>query len=250
MIRSASLECVAGSLAANMGLGAPGAGVRCACAVADDLGAFSEAADDYGVGDEPLAPFAHNLISSAAALAACGRLYAAHGVEGAAVHVAGEATACAAAAAAAAAALAGVYVGRGDEGDHRWAPFSVPLIVGEAPFAAAEAAGPLDAAALRAACGGALQPELGFEARAADDASLVEFDAAAAAAGDVDAQRNMDDAIAWLAAVHELGARLGRITYLRPLEGRDTRGCVFPHFLVGVTQAGSLAGVFGLTVWT
>jgi hypothetical protein len=56
---------------------------------------------------------------------------------------------------------------------------------------------------------------------------------------------------AWKDAVNALESHgIKRISYFRPIEGREAPGCVFPHFIIGVTKLGSITGVVGITVWT
>ena len=73
---------------------------------------------------------------------ACGRLHCASHAQPAAPgeHAPGEAALCAALSAAVSNALAPFYVGRGDEGDHRWAPFSLPVVAAPATGAATKPA--------------------------------------------------------------------------------------------------------------
>ena len=144
------------------------------------------------------------------------------------------------------AALADLYVGRGDEGDHRWLPFVAPVLEGE-DFDAVDETGLVRWEALHAACGGALWSELRFRVCALQTEAdrLVEE-------GD-DEEMPAIEAAAWRAAEAAMrGHGAERITFFRPIENDRSanRGCVFPFFVVGVTPAGSLAGVSGLTVWT
>jgi hypothetical protein len=102
--------------------------------------------------------------------------------------------------------------------------------------------------ALRAACDGALFPALGFKATPIEEEiSRLEREAE----GDGDNSENQ--ALAWRSAVAAMVVcEISHITYFRPVENNnsDNRGCVFPHFIVGYSPKGSLAGVVGLTVWT
>lgn len=205
-----------------------------ACSVDDDTG------DNSGV--------SYNIVSSRAVIAACGRVYHPSNIAAARIceHFPGEAARCSAISAAATSALADLYVGRGDEGDHHWLPFVAPLLEGEV-FDVVDETGLVRCEALHAACGGALWSELRFRVCALQTESdrLVEE-------GDEE-ERPAIEAAAWRAAEAAMRAHgAERITFFRPIENDRSanRGCVFPFFVVGVTPAGSLAGVSGLTVWT
>ncbi len=237
-------------------MGLPRAPLTCACAPAA-ANPFAEAQANYG---EEGGAFARNLVASDAEPRECGRVFrvvaaaaAAAAAAPPAAHVPGEVARCAAAAAATAAALAQIYVWKGDEGDHRFFPFAAPLLDGEPPAGAGGGDdAPLPDSALHAALAGALYPALRFAPRALDDEVA---DLAAARADDEEEANEVDgvyEADAWRAAAAALrAAGLRRLTYFRPRDGdADNRGCVFPHFVVGVTPGGSLAGAAGLTVWT
>jgi hypothetical protein len=212
------------------------AAASCGChpLAADSLSALAweEAADTYGFDSaEPAADsrWLRNAVSLNYVVFSCGRLSS--GTDNHPPHEPGEAERCVELAQRCAAALSGVYVQRGDESDHRFEPFSAPAAAG-APWAR------VDEGALSAACGGALCPQLRFEATPlADYLDGCEED--------VEAYRS-------LAALFEAeGCR--QATSFRPLELREGNlrlTCVYPHFIVALTPGGSLVGVFGLTVWT
>jgi hypothetical protein len=222
----------------------------CTCAEVNLPPHILELIDSYGV-DGANGDFPHNTVSQRAVQRACGRLHcASHAALQPAPpgeHAPGEAALCAALSAAASNALATFYVGRGDEGDHRWAPFSLPVVA--APAVAGAAAAAADGGALvtgaellTAACG-ALWPSLGFSSQPA-----------AGVAAELDAREGEEatnEGAAWRAAAAALeggGARAA--TYLRPVEAGGAGPAVWPHFLLARTPAGSLAGVIGATVWT
>jgi hypothetical protein len=218
---------------------------RCACARSPSL-ILSDAQESYGGDDGDDDAFPRNMIARDAHFRACGRLWRGDdaGDAPSVAHVEGEVYFCARASAAAAEGLRDVYVWRGDEGDHKWAPFSAPLLHGETGAAGEPL---LTSADIRAALGGALYSALQFNVRALDDV-VDELDATAGES------ENAGEANAWrvaAAALRECG--LGALVYARPIElpgGDRNRGCVFPHFILGKTPLGSLAGVVGLTVWT
>lgn len=232
----------------------------CSCApraLATGTPAWSDAADSHGYSQSEVAGalpgFPANMVHEHSVVAACGRIFSPARVDAAAVdeHAAGEVAKCAAIAAAAAAALEDLYVRRGDEGDHCWQPFCAPLLEGEDFDAVDETTeGVLREAALHAACGGALWPELRFKVH------TLEFEACRVvdeAEGDDELEaQSLAEAAAWRAAEAAMRAHgAERVTFFRPLEHNGANyGCIFPHFAVGVTPAGSLAGVVGVTVWT
>ena len=227
----------------------------CACALRHPIleSPLAEAATDYDAGDGD--PFAHAHMHPKAVVLSCGRLVTPLDEPSVRAHVEGEVEACAAIAAAAAAALDERYVRRGDEGDHKWAPFQCPLVEGERAAEEGEVLIPI--AALRAACGGALRPELDFRVLSfAEEIARVE-EVAGGEENDGDDNEEAGDARAEAAAlravVDAMTALGGRaLTFFRPLEKHDgVGGCVHPFFAVCRTRgAGSIAGVSGLSVWT
>ena len=199
----------------------------------------------------------HNAVSADALVFACGRLASAAGGGGAAhahAHVAGDEAACAALAEAAAAALAGSRVGRGDEGDHAWLPFTAPALLAAAGAGAGAAAGGgVTEEELRAALGGALCPAPALRLVPVRLAAALDEWMADLAAGDEGADPNrLEDALAPLRALRAnfLAGGEESATYIRPAEGGRRCGAVLPHFLLRRTAAGGLAGVVGFTVYT
>ena len=217
----------------------------CTCPEVPLTPAWTELQNSYGTvsnNDPNYAPlFPHNLLSKAASQFACGRLRCAshRSPLPPAPHDPSEVLRCAALAAATVAAFGAAAIGKGDEGDHYFAPLALPAVAGGAGGGAG--AGPVSCVELHAALGGALAPTLLFEARALGE----EVEGMRAEAeGD-------EGWGAWGAAAAALAAGgAARLTYLRPLEGRGLGPCVFPHFVVGVTGAGSLVGAWAATVWT
>jgi hypothetical protein len=224
----------------------------CDCSILPEQGiAWREASETYGI-EGTGSPWVHNLVDSAAVVRSCGRIFGS--VEDSnrpcgSKHVVGEEDVCHQAAIAASEALRDIYVWLGDEGDHKWQPFRAPRIEGEETHLQGSSDTAIVAVdALRAACGGALFPALGFEATPIEEKiSRIEREA------DDDGDNNANQALAWRSAVAAMVVcEVSHITYFRPVEysDSDNRGCVFPHFIVGYSPQGSLAGVVGLTVWT
>lgn len=170
-----------------------------------------------------------NAVAADYVVLSCGQLSS--GTDNHPPHEPGEAERCVELAQSCAAALSGVYVQRGDESDHCFEPFSAPAAAG-APWAR------VDEGALSAACGGALCPQLRFEAT-----PLADY---------LDGCEEDEEAYRSLAALFEAEG-CSQATCFRPLElseGDLRLTCVYPHFIVALTPGGSLVGVFGLTVWT
>jgi len=222
----------------------------CTCDAAPALLApWLEVMDSYGVEDGGLGPNAdprwpRNVLATDAVLRACGRPCSASVVAPALPHAPGDAAACAAAAAAMAAALAGLYVRRGDEGDHAWFAFSAPALAG-----AAEPPPPLDALVLqdelRAACGGALSPHIAYRSTAlAEELAAVRAEA--------EPQAGEAAALEALGAAPQPEGVGAGVTLLRPLEprGAGMPPSVYTFFLLRRTSAGGLCGVAGHAVWT
>jgi hypothetical protein len=214
---------------------------------------WAECSYNYGVeSDDPNDDdrWTRNNIASDAVAFACGRLASPREVGYAPEHLhdAAEARACAELAAAAEERLRGAYTYRGDEGDHPWRAFVSPALLG-AP-APAGAAGLVTAAEIAAAFGGALSPRQRF----AVSPMAVEVDRAEAEQRDGDANEGARIAepfreVLRLFAEHADAAVRSSASYARPLEDRKC-GCVYTHFFVARTSAGSIVGVCGNTVWT
>jgi len=222
---------------------------------------------DYDVGEDDAAlPFVNNNVARDAVAFPCGRIASAAAAAPHA-HAAGEAERCGAIAARAEAALAGLYVGLGDEGDHRWRAFSAPALLGGhgGGDAGGAVGGLVTPAELRAALGGALVPGLEFRAVPLADALAdfarrreTEVDPAREpnrVAGEGECFGAFERALGGGGVGNNVAAAAGfehgSQTYLRPLDVRVAGGgCVFPHFLVARTLGGSLVGVLGSTVWT
>ena len=219
-------------------------GVGCDCALLEDVGvAWLEATTTYGI-DGPGHPWTNNTVSETSVKRECGRIYGSLENSERQSHVFGEIKACTEAAFAAEEALKDIYVWRGDEGDHKWISFCSPLLEHEAVGGNANDTGPLAVESLKRACGGALWPKLNFSSSevAAEILRLESRDGE---------EGNDGQVVAWSAAVSALCAHgVSRLTYFRPIEDHDCPGCVFPHFIVGITRGGSITGVCGLTVWT
>ena len=222
------------------------AGLRCECAPLPNIGAaWEEAANNYGIEGEGH-PWTCNLIAETSVVRDCGRIFVSQDGLESQQHVPGEVDLCRTAGAAAELALKETYVQRGDEGDHKWRAFFAPLLEQEKIVGGNDNdPEPLSPESIKLACGGALWPALGFSASSvSDEIGRLE-------GRDDDEGSNDGQVFAWknaVTALSDLG--VSRITYFRPLEGHETCGCVFPHFIVGVTPQGSLTGVVGLTVWT
>ena len=221
----------------------------CTCAEVPLPPHISELADCYGVSN-PGAPnslFPHNAVSIRVQARACGRLHCSShaSVLPPGEHAAGEAALCAALSGAVSAALAPYFVGRGDEGDHRWQPFALPAMP---PPPAPEVPPPRGLVSgeelLSAACG-ALWPELAFAPPRPAAEVAAELDAR-------EGEEATNEGAAWRAAAAALEAAGARgAAYLRPVErGGGFGPSVWPHFLLARTPTGSLVGAVGATVWT
>ena len=226
----------------------------CTCPPAPDLLApWAEVTESHGALDEtPNADprWPHNSFATDTALRACGRPCSSSVNAPAREHAPGDAARCAAAARAMAQALAGLYVQRGDEGDHAWFAFAAPGLLpaegggGPAP-PALEAL--VTEAELRAACGGALSPRIAYTSSA-----LAEEVAAVRAreepqAGEAEALEGL------LAAPPPQAGGVGAsVTLLRPREpgGPGLPPSVYTFFLLRRTVGGGLCGVAGHAVWT
>jgi hypothetical protein len=201
-----------------------------------------EFTESYGVvsNTAPNTLFPHNVLSTRAILRACGRLHCTSHAPASppCAHPPGEVALCAALSGAVARLLAPYCVSRGDEGDHRWREFSLPVAV---PVDVAP--GVVTGGELLAAACGALWQDLKFVATPALDVAM-EMDAR-------EGEEATQEGEAWRAAVAALeeGGATGA-TYLRPREGVGFGPSVWPHFFLARTPAGSLAGVVGATVWT
>lgn len=185
--------------------------------------------------------WARNVLSSDAVFRACGRMHTGFVAEGVA-HAPGDLALCRSLASAWEAALEGVYVRRGDEGDHTWAAFCAPALEGvtapDEPVVSQEE--------LRLACGGALSPYVSYTAtplqeelhrmreEAEEEGQLAEL-----------------QAFEGLEALAE-GLGGSAATLLKPIEPRDVGipPSVYTFFVLCRTSAGGLAGVAGNTVWT
>lgn len=217
----------------------------CTCAEVPLPPHLTELAESYGIASNP-APntlFPHNCLSARAVLRACGRLHCTSHAPAlpAGPHAPGEVALCGALAGAVAAALAPFYVGRGDEGDHRWAPFALPVAGDGGILHTAD--DPISGEELLAAACGALWPALVFSPRPLAEVAA-ELDAR-------EGEEATNEGAAWRAAAAALeaaGARGG--AYLRPVERGGFGPSVMPHFLLARTPAGSLVGAVGATVWT
>ena len=217
---------------------------HCACPQIPLSPAWRELADSYDVvsntDNNTAQCFPHNTLSIRALAFACGRLTCATSSPPPLLipHPPAEAARCHALATSAAAALAAFPVHRGDESDHVWLPLCFPA-TGASPPAPAEPL--LTDSELHAAFNGALWPALRFSARSvAEEAAAVEGEE----------EGGVEKAAAWRAAAALLvegGVR--RLTSFRPLESGGGPA-VWPHFTCGLTEAGSLVGVWGATVWT
>lgn len=144
---------------------------------------------------------------------------------------------------------------------------AVPAPAGEQPAPPATAL--VTSLEVHAACGGAINPRLLFEPRAlrgfVDDSMTERRERCGAGEEEVAVELARYRALEELLSAEGDGASgsagaagdAGRprlhaasATYLRPVESREVRGCVFPHFIVARTMSGSLVGVVGNTVWT
>ena len=232
----------------------------------------------------------NNGIALDAVAFACGRVARGDDAGGDHAHDAHELARCRALAARAQTLLAGTVVGRGDESDHAWLAFCAPALLGddEAPAAAeaAAAAAAADAAVaaaengagaaanasdaallvseaeLRRACGGALCATLRFERAALPQAAEQHARRLAEEAehdGGGGGHANAAAAFCSLARLlacdegggegEAAGLQRGSATFFRAHD-RAGSGCVYPHFAVARTAAGSVVGVVGATVWT
>ena len=200
---------------------------------------------DGGLGPNADPRWPHNTLATDALVRACGRPCSASVNAPALAHAPGDAARCAAAAAAMAAALAGLYVRRGDEGDHAWFAFCAPALLSSEPPPALDAL--VQQEELRAACGGALSPHIAYRSTA------LAAEAADVAAMDEPQEGEAAALAALVAAPQPEGVGEG-VTLLRPLEPRGGGGgmppSVYTFFLLRRTSAGGLCGVAGHAVWT
>ena len=214
---------------------------------------WSECRDNYGIERENPNDddrWTNNSVASDAVAFACGRLASPReaGYASEHLHDTVEARTCTELAAAAEERLRGAFTHRGDEGDHPWRAFAAPAILGAA--APAVVAGLVTAAEIAAAFGGALSPHQRF----AISPMAAEVDRAEAEQRDGDANEGARVAepfreVMRLFAEHADAAVRSSATYARPIEDRKC-GCVYTHYFVARTSAGSIVGVSGHTVWT
>jgi hypothetical protein len=200
--------------------------------------------EDAGEGPNPDPRWPHNALALDAALKACGRPYSASVSAPAHAHAPGDAERCAAAARAMAEALAGLYVQRGDEGDHAWFAFSSPALVeGGGGGGGGDKGGLVTQEELRAACGGALSPRIAYRSRSLQE-EVAEL------RGRAEPQGGEAEALEALLAAPLAEGVGAEVTLLRPVEPGGGQPSVYTFFLLRRTASGGLCGVAGHAVWT
>jgi hypothetical protein len=227
----------------------------CTCPPAPALLApWAEVMETHGIAADESAPntdprWPHNAFATDAVLRACGRPCSSSVNAPAHEHAPGDAPRCTAAARAMAAALEGLYVQRGDEGDHAWFAFASPGLLLPAE-GGGQGGGALESlvteAELRAACGGALSPRIAYTS-----STLAEEVAAVRAREEP--QAGEAAALEALLAAPPQAEGLGAgVTFLRPREpgGPGLLPSVYTFFLLRRTVGGGLCGVAGHAVWT
>lgn len=203
---------------------------------------FTEIKENYGLDAEGNQDprWTNNSLAIDTEFKACGRVWSSSIVAPSYPHPEGEVERVVTLAAKLSAPLEGLYIHRGDEGDHGWHAVYFPCLDGQNQQ---QLQGPVTVKELQDACGGALMPDLEFTPKPL----LEEIERVR---GQDEDRKQEGEVEAW-ESFSILCADLGvtDITYMYPKEPRGMRCSVYPHFVLGRTGR-SLVGLFANTVWT
>jgi len=202
---------------------------------------FDEIKENYGIDQESPNQdprWTNNILASDSEVKACGRVWSSSIVAPSYSHPEGEVERVSSLAAKLSAPFAGLYIHRGDEGDHEWQHISFPALQQQQG-----PQGPVTVKELQDALGGALMPDFEFTPKPL-------FEEIERVRGQDEDGRQEGEVEAW-ESFSILCADLGvtDVTYLYPREPRERMGAVFPHFVLG-RSGRSLVGLFANTVWT